>query len=999
MNNPLRWDLRAALALVAGVSLIPLAVAQTPTSTPAPSASDEAVKLEKMIVTGSNIPTAADAVAVPVTILSRIDLEQTGLDTNLLEVLQKRMPIFAGNGNLGVTNSNVGANSTYGGSQVSIRNLATLVLLDGLRLPDSGANARGGRAFVDVNQIPMAAIQSIEVVTDGASAIYGSDAVGGVVNIKLRHDFEGAEIGGRYGFSSAAGDYEEKSAYVVVGAKEANGGVVVSASWSKITPLYQADRDFSSPIVGRTATISGAVSASSATFPSHFLRPDLGSPSQAVPTGTAATAANLAALQAMGVYGAASFQSIADTFDLSPLVTLTLESEKKAATLAAAYDIVPGKLKFSLEGLYSDSVSFSQLAAQPVTSTVPVNSPYNPTTSSIFAAFRYVPAPRQFENSGVLQRMVARLDGDIADRFQWEIAYNHNSNKLTNYVHNVLYAPNLALAIAGGYDAAGNPQVGGKYARVFRDFGAPPGLTTLAQYQAAVTTANSILQPALDVFARPGAVAADSITNIFGASSAIFDSGLQQFNANIAGPLFDLPGGSLDAALGVDYRIEELVGNPDANSYSSGPTAGRWSGATFFNPFNKDRDITGAYAEVRVPITGKSMNIPGLKVLELSAAYRFEDYSDAGESNVPKYGVRWQPFDEQLMLRATYSEAFSAPSLFSLFGPTTQGFTATTVIPSVFGVNGQAQSRGGSNPNLKPSTAETLSYGMVFSPKFVKGLTVTVDYVDVEQVDLIGSAGSAEILRSVNAMGTASPYISQVAIGNWPTNPDPNLPAATFITAPGQLAAYLAAGNSANQFFLTDSSINIAGQKVEALDVSVTYDIPWDDYGRFRFNTTGTFFLDYLFQALPSQPYYEYANHVTNGGTGSQGTTPGTRFYTTLAYAQGPWDLLVGNTYIGEMTDIGPGGITFATSTTLQRRPVEAYSVWDIAASYTFGKKAVTGEGARGYLRGLRLTVGVNNVGDKMPILTPQAYNESNADVSTYSPIGRFYYLSAKYAF
>lgn len=995
MNNRLVSDLRAALVLAASISLIPLTIAQTPAAAPA----DEAVKLEKMVVTGSNIPTAADAVAVPVTILSRADLEETGLDTNLLEILQKSVPGFAGNGNLGVTNSNVGANSTYGGSQVSLRNLATLVLLDGLRLPDSGANARGGRAFVDVNQIPMAAIQSIEVLTDGASAIYGADAVGGVVNIKLRHDFEGVEIGGRYGFSSNDGDYEEKSGYVVVGGKEARGGVVVSASWSKISPLFQADRDFSSPIIGRTATISGAVSASSATFPSHFLRPDLGSPSQAVPTGTAATAANLAALQALGVYNTASFQSIADTFDLSKLVTLTLESEKKSATFAAAYDIVPGKLKFSLEGLYSDSVSFSQLAAQPVTSTVPVNSPYNPTTSSVFAAFRYVPNPRQFENSGELKRAVARLNGDIADRFQWEVAYNHNKNKLTNQVHNVLYAPNLALAIAGGYDAAGNPLVGGKYSRLFKEFGAPPGLTTLAQYQAAVTGSNSVLQPALDIFARPNAVAADSIANIFGSSSAIFDSTLQQLNANIAGSLFKLPGGSLDGALGVDYRIEELIGSPDENSYSSGPTAGRWSGATFFNPFSKDRDIKAAYAEVRVPVTGRSMNVPGLQVLELSAAYRFEDYSDAGESNVPKYGVRWQPIDEQLTLRATYSEAFSAPSLFSLFGPTTQGFTATTVIPSVFGVNGQAQSRGGSNPNLKPSTAETLSYGMVFSPKFVKGLTITVDYVDIEQVDLIGSAGSAEILRSVDTLGTASPYISQVAIGNWPTNPDPNLPAATFITAPGQLSAYLKAGNSANQFFLTDSSINIAGQKVEALDVTVSYDIPWDDYGRFRFDTTGTFFLDYLFQALPSQPYYEYANHVTNGGTGSQGTTPGTHFYTTLTYSKGPWDVVVGNTYIGEMTDIGPGGITFATSTTLTRRPVAAYSVWDLGISYEFGRKAVMGKGASGYLKGLRLTAGINNVGDKMPIETPQAYNESNADVSTYNPIGRFYYLSAKYAF
>ena len=118
-----------------------------------------AQKMEKFIVTGSNIPTAADALAAPVTVLGRADLEATGLDTNLLEVLQKRMPIFAGNGNLGSTNSNVGANATAGGSQASLRNLSTLVLINGRRVADNGSGARGGRAFVDLNQIPLAAVQ------------------------------------------------------------------------------------------------------------------------------------------------------------------------------------------------------------------------------------------------------------------------------------------------------------------------------------------------------------------------------------------------------------------------------------------------------------------------------------------------------------------------------------------------------------------------------------------------------------------------------------------------------------------------------------------------------------------------------------------------------------------------------------------------------------------------------------------------------------------------
>lgn len=563
---------------------------------------------------------------------------------------------------------------------------------------------------------------------------------------------------------------------------------------------------------------------------------------------------------------------------------------------------------------------------------------------------------------------------------------------------NVLYNPNLQLAIAGGYDANGNAVTGGRYARVFRDFGAPGGLTTLAQWQAAVTPANSVVQPAIDIFARPGGVDPASLANILGASALQFDSVLKQVDGKIAGNVFEGPTGPIGAAVGYGVTKEILTGMPDANSRSSGPTAGRWNGATFFDPFTRDRDIVSAYAEVRIPLVSESMNIPGLRVLELSAAYRYEDYSDAGTSKVPKYGLRWKPMGEDLTLRATYSEAFSAPAMFSLYGPTTQGFTATAVIPNVFGQNGQGQQRTGSNPNLKPSTADTYSLGAVYSPKGVKGLTVSVDYINIDQVELVGSAGVTEILRSVDALGTASPYINQVRINNWPTNPDPLLPAAQAITAPGQLSAYLRAGNSPQGIFLTDSLINIAGQKVKALDVSVNYEIPTREYGRFNVGTTGTFFIDYQFQALPSQRYYEYAGHVTNGGTGAQGVVPGMRWFTTLGWNKGAWSALLANTYIDEVTDIGPGGITFATSTTLTRRPVEAYSIWDASVGYTFAKGGTDG-GWRRMLGGMRLTVGINNIADEMPPKSPQAFNESNADVSTYSPIGRLWYISAQYRF
>lgn len=967
----------------------------------APSAAarpEEKVTLEKFVVTGSNIPTAVDAVAVPVTILNRDDLDSTGLSTNLLEILQKRMPIFAGNGNLGVTNSNVGANSTTGGSQVSLRNLDTLVLINGRRVPDNGSNARGGRRFVDVNLIPLAAVQTVEVLTDGASAIYGSDAIGGVVNVKLRTDFNGASAGLRYGFSTRSGDYEEKSGEFVIGAKRPGIGITVAAMWSNVKPIMQADRPFSTPIVGRTATISGAISQTNANFPSHFLRSDLVSPSRAVPTGPAATAADLAALAATGVYQASAFQPIADSFDLSPLVTLTLKSDKKGASVATSLALIPEVMELFIDGLYSKSDSFSQLAAQPVTATVPVDSPYNPTRSSIFAAFRYVPAPRQFMNDAELQRIVGGLRGKIAGKYQWEIGYMNGHSKVENQVKNVLYNPNLQLALAGGYDANGNRVTGGRFARVYSNYGAPAGTTTLAQWQAGITPANSVLQPAFDIFARPAGVDPASTANIFGASQLQFDSTLRTIDATISGDIWELPAGPLGAALGMVYAEEALRGMPDENSRSSGPTAGRWNGATFFDPFRRDREINSAYAEVRVPVLSERQNIPGFRLLELSAAYRYEDYSDAGTSKVPKYGLRWRPIGDDLTVRATYSEAFVAPALFSLFGPTTQGFSAVAEVPNVFGINGQTQSRTGSNSNLKPSTADTYSIGAVYSPKAFKGLTVSIDYISIDQVELVGSAGRTEIMRSVETLGTASPYINQVAFDNWPTNPDPLRGPARAVTAAGQLGSYLRAGNSANNIFLVDSLINIAGQRVKALDVAVHYDLPWREYGRFNVGTTGTFFIDYQFQALPSQRYYEYAGHISNGGTGAQGVVPGMRWFSSVTWTKGPWGALLANTYIDEVTDVGPGGITFENSTTLRRRPVEAFAPWDAAVSYTFARSAGDA-GWRRWVGGLKVTFGANNLADEMPPMSPQAFNESNVDVSSYSPLGRVWYIKADYRF
>ena len=143
-------------------------------------------KLEQVIVTGSYIPTPADALAVPVTVVGPHEIEDSGVSTNLLDILRKVAPQFSGNDNIGNENAQGNFTSSYGGAQVALHNLTTLVLIDGRRLAFDPAEAQGGNEFVDLNMIPVAAIDRIELLSDGASALYGSDALAGVINIILK---------------------------------------------------------------------------------------------------------------------------------------------------------------------------------------------------------------------------------------------------------------------------------------------------------------------------------------------------------------------------------------------------------------------------------------------------------------------------------------------------------------------------------------------------------------------------------------------------------------------------------------------------------------------------------------------------------------------------------------------------------------------------------------------------------------------------------------------
>jgi outer membrane receptor protein involved in Fe transport len=460
------------------------------------------------------------------------------------------------------------------------------------------------------------------------------------------------------------------------------------------------------------------------------------------------------------------------------------------------------------------------------------------------------------------------------------------------------------------------------------------------------------------------------------------------WDGKIVGRVFKLPAGELSAAIGASVRRETLSGRTDPNGRNTDPVTGsttgndqQWQGGTAADPFGKSRTISGAFVEVRVPITSEEWNLPGLHVFDLTGAVRSEHYSDAGNSTVPKIGFRWQPIDKQLTLRGNYAKSFIAPSLYSESGPTDTRQVGAAVIQGVFGANYAGMpinGEDGNNPNLQPATSISKTIGLVFRPQFVKNLSLTADYSYITLQGFQGGIGFNTILSSINTLGSASPFFANLAVDKFPdqggTNP---------FTTPGALQKFLtnAAGvgdpNQANRLFLIDQFRNLAQLIEQSWNVSAEYSLPTSRAGTFGIRTAGAIFNSFKFQGLPGQAYLEYAGHVTNNGVFG-GTLPRYRFYTTLDWTYRDLDFTIGNTWVSATTDTGSGG-------NLAPLPVSGYTTWDARLAYAWHVEP---------FKEVKLAVGVNNLTDRMPPLAPRAYSDNNVDVATFSPLGRLYYFT-----
>ena len=672
---------------------------------------------------------------------------------------------------------------------------------------------------------------------------------------------------------------------------------------------------------------------------------------------------------------------------MAPYQTLLLGQEQNSLFTSVSRKFFDEQVELFGNVLYSYDKSYTQWL--PVASTgisVPAGAPYNPlTTSFTGVVFDDLGRPHQFLDTTDAVRATAGLRGKLWSDWHWETGVDYSRSDLQQLQENLMYKPNLALSIAGGYDANGNAVAGGAYSKVHSGYS---------------LTGPLVLVPALDPFARAGWSSA-TLNNLYGTEVIDATSDLLSFDAKVDGTVYDLPAGEVAVAIGTAWRRESLSGHTDPNGRVTDPTTGlttgndqQWAIGTFADPFSRSRNISSVFGETRIPITSEQWGVTGVREFDLTAAVRFEKYSDAGSSTVPKFGFRWRPFDKQLTLRGTYSKSFIAPSLYSEYGPTDTRQVAGTVIQGVFGSNYAGlpfNGEDGNNPNLKPATSVSRSIGFVFQPDAVKGLSLTADFSSINLYGFAGGIGFNNILGGrlgVNTLGAASPFFNNLGVDGFVGSPGATQP----FVHPGDLQAFLtnAAGKGdpaqANRLYVEDQFRNLAQLQERSWTLGANYVLPWDEFGTWTLSTNGAIFKSFKFQDLAGDAFIEYAGASNNTGVFG-GTLPEYRFFTTVDWTYRNFDVTVNNTYVSGTNDTGANGTTTPTI------PVASYLAWDMRVAYEWHLSSDNSG------RVLTTAIGANNFTNRMPPLAPRAFLDNNADVATFSPIGRLVYGSVAVTF
>ncbi len=799
-TNPLRNAIVIALAASCTTPAFAQSTGDTPTN------------LDRIEITGSRIRQASVETAQPVVALNRAEIEKKGY-VNVADILQD---IPAAGAPSMSRASSLTSSRDFGGMYVSLRNLGperSLVLIDGRRM---GVSAGG---YSDLASIPSSIVERVEVLTDGASALYGSDAIAGVVNIITRKNFDGGEASvyvGQYG----QGDGQKRAYSATFGKTFDRGWFSVGAERTKEDEVLGKDREFSRytngprhpndglngntpwgsvTVGGRNLTVGPGGDPSKA---GNFHAPD--------PADGANTKSNmslLTGLERTSVFANGGF-SITDNLRI---VADALYSKRESTKHLAGYP-------------YSVSAAQARNGSRAALSK---DSTFNLWGQDALFAHRTEELPRGTENNLETKRASIGLEGsfETGSRYwDWNVNYMYNRNEGERIGTGSMYQPHVNLAVGPSF-------MDGNVARC----GAP----------GAVIAGCVPWNPAAPMgYTGPGSLSNQDVQDyLFTRFVDKMQSTTKVASGNISGSLFTLPAGDILAAMGFEHRSEEASYTPDA-MVQKGEIAG-----TSGQPTRGNYSLNEVYLELQVPLLA---DLPFARELSLDMAGRYSDYNNFGSTTNSKFGLKWKPIDS-LLVRATYGTGFRAPTVDDLYGGTVSsrdsftdpcdtsfGTAATSPavaarcqalkVPANFrqlnsdgsvatkpGQQVTTDFSSGSNPDLKPETAKTWTVGLVYSPDFVQGLDLSLDWWKIRIDNAIVGESATNILEQCYVQG------SDAACGRFTRGSN------------GQVNA------------LDRSLVNAGYRETAGYDINVRYRLPETAFGKFAVNWNTTY-TDYLEQ-------------------------------------------------------------------------------------------------------------------------------------------------------
>ncbi|MET0980543.1 MAG: TonB-dependent receptor [Telluria sp.] len=901
---------------------------------------DGAQTMQRVIVTGSSIKRIDGETALPVQVLKRDDIERTGASST--EELVKQLSSLSSAGSA----TTVANASGYGGGSiatVSLRGLGgsrTLVLINGRRVSVYGGGSAGAAgSSVDVNSIPLSAIERVEVLKDGASAVYGSDAIAGVVNFILRKDFTGFEASANYGRTTDhLGADRKASIFGGFGRFSEDGwNLTTSLTVQKTDAILGSDRAFAR----RLNAAENNDYTSSIAFPANVVlnnRGTLGNP----------------ALPNCGPYSLVSpFSSTRCTYDNSPFVSLQ-PSFEKASFMANGRMRLSGDAEAYFESGYTRNEITSTTQAVPLAynAVTTATNPYVPAFQQLIAQYPGM-AARYGSNIGRGGFILVPTSPYYPAAFAAANGLSGlplllNYRDIANGSRNTLDVSENARFVAGVRGSVAGWDMDSAFlysqSKVHSEL-----LSGYAQYSKVLPIFNSgVINPfgdTLDAAALESVRAAE-----FRGTSYASKTSTSSVDVKGSREIYTLPAGAVGMALGAELRREKFNYDPSV-AIQTGDIAGLGGNAF---PVVGARNVGSVYAELSIPI---------IKKLDADVAVRYDSYQGVGHTVNPKASLRWQPLDS-LMLRSAVGKGFRAPSLTDLYTPQATSITGNgsrdyvrcpnlaTGAPR--DCNFQFTTITGGNPDLKPEKSVSITAGVLWEP--VKNASISLDAfrIDLKDAIVVGGLSSAYFLANAQRTQQYAQFINRgAADGN-------------------------AAGVGPIES-IVQTNANLFQTKVAGVDVDAAWRMRFGERNRLNLRLSGTYMDQYDVQG----PDGTYTSSLDQALNASGGVVLRWKHNASVTWEAGPYGVALMQSYQKAYKDalanLAPAGTP--------QRKVDSYQTWDVQFAYSG-------------LKNTKLALGVKNLFDRDPPYTNLTSNFLGGyDVSYADPRGRFLYATATYSY